>query len=52
MESIIAFFEDVPTTFRAGILIGGIFLFWVIKVCFLFLNSNTGKFVMPPSILY
>jgi sterol desaturase/sphingolipid hydroxylase (fatty acid hydroxylase superfamily) len=31
MESIIAFFEDVPTTFRAGILIGGIFLFWVME---------------------
>lgn len=34
MESIIAFFEDVPTTFRAGILIGGIFLFWVIEGVF------------------
>lgn len=34
MESIIAFFEDVPTTFRAGILIGGIFIFWVIEGVF------------------
>jgi sterol desaturase/sphingolipid hydroxylase (fatty acid hydroxylase superfamily) len=34
MESFIAFFEDVPTTFRAGILIGGIFLFWVIEGVF------------------
>ncbi len=34
MESMIAFFEDVPTTFRAGILIGGIFLFWVIEGVF------------------
>lgn len=31
MESIIAFFEDVPTTFRAFILIGGIFIFWVME---------------------
>lgn len=34
MESVITFFEDVPTTFRAGILIGGIFLFWVIEGVF------------------
>lgn len=34
MESIIAFFENVPTTFRAGILVGGIFLFWVIEGVF------------------
>jgi len=26
IESIVGFFEDVPTTFRTGILIGGIFL--------------------------
>jgi len=31
LESVIAFFEDVPTTFRALILIGGIFLFWVME---------------------
>lgn len=31
MESIIDFFSDVPTTFRAGILIGGIFVFWVME---------------------
>lgn len=31
MESIIEFFNDVPTTFRAGILIGGIFFFWVLE---------------------
>ncbi|MGF1671515.1 MAG: sterol desaturase family protein [Balneolaceae bacterium] len=29
MESLIAFFEDIPTAFRAGILIGGIFVFWI-----------------------
>lgn len=31
MESIVDFFSDVPTTFRAGILIGGIFVFWVME---------------------
>lgn len=31
MESLIEFFEDVPTAFRSGILIGGIFLFWVME---------------------
>ena len=31
MESIISFFEDVPTSFRATILIGGIFVFWVME---------------------
>lgn len=31
LESIVGFFEDVPTTFRAGILIGGIFIFWVME---------------------
>ena len=31
MDTLIAFFEDVPTTFRAAILIGGIFLFWVME---------------------
>ena len=30
-ESIVGFFEDVPTTFRAGVLIGGIFIFWVME---------------------
>lgn len=34
MESIIDFFENIPTTFRAGILIGGIFLFWIIEGVF------------------
>ncbi|PWN05820.1 sterol desaturase family protein [Rhodohalobacter mucosus] len=29
MESIIDFFEDIPTVWRATILIGGIFIFWV-----------------------
>lgn len=31
MESLIEFFEDIPTAFRSGILIGGIFLFWVME---------------------
>jgi len=30
-ESIVGFFEDVPTTFRAAVLIGGIFIFWVME---------------------
>ncbi len=31
METVITFFEDLPTVFRATILIGGIFLFWVME---------------------
>lgn len=31
MDSLISFFENVPTSFRATILIGGIFLFWVME---------------------
>ena len=31
IESIVGFFEDVPTTFRATVLIGGIFIFWVME---------------------
>lgn len=31
MEPFIEFFEDVPTVFRSGILIGGIFFFWVLE---------------------
>jgi len=34
MEPIVEFFSDVPTVFRAGILIGGIFIFWVIEGVF------------------
>jgi len=34
MESLIDFFENIPTVFRAGILIGGIFLFWIIEGVF------------------
>ena len=34
MESFIEFFEHIPSTFRAGILVGGIFLFWVIEGVF------------------
>lgn len=34
MESFIEFFENIPTVFRAGILIGGIFLFWIIEGVF------------------
>jgi sterol desaturase/sphingolipid hydroxylase (fatty acid hydroxylase superfamily) len=34
MESFIEFFENIPTAFRAGILIGGIFLFWIIEGVF------------------
>jgi sterol desaturase/sphingolipid hydroxylase (fatty acid hydroxylase superfamily) len=31
IESLVGFFEDVPTTFRATVLIGGIFIFWVME---------------------
>lgn len=31
MEALIEFFENVPTSFRTGLLIGGIFLFWVME---------------------
>ncbi|WP_268123606.1 sterol desaturase family protein [Roseivirga pacifica] len=31
MESIVNFFGDIPTPFRASILIGGIVLFWVLE---------------------
>ena len=31
MESFIHFFEDIPTTFRASLLVGGIVFFWVLE---------------------
>ena len=31
MENFIAFFENIPTTFRASLLIGGIVLFWMLE---------------------
>ena len=31
MESLVNFFNDIPTPFRAGILIGGIVLFWILE---------------------
>lgn len=31
MESLVNFFNDFPTPFRAGILIGGIVLFWILE---------------------
>ncbi len=34
MEGFIDFFENIPTAFRAGILIGGIFFFWIIEGVF------------------
>jgi len=34
MDGLIAFFENVPTTFRAGLLIGGIFIFWILEGVF------------------
>ncbi len=34
MEGLIDFFENIPTAFRAGILIGGIFFFWIIEGVF------------------
>ncbi len=34
MEAFIDFFENIPTAFRAGILVGGIFVFWIIEGVF------------------
>ncbi|MDZ7715142.1 MAG: sterol desaturase family protein [Balneolaceae bacterium] len=34
MESLIDFFSDLPTTFRAGLLIGGILVFWILEGVF------------------
>ncbi len=34
MDAFIDFFENIPTAFRAGILIGGIFVFWIIEGVF------------------
>ena len=34
MEAFIDFFENIPSTFRAGILVGGIFVFWIIEGVF------------------
>lgn len=34
MEAFVEFFENIPSSFRAGILIGGIFLFWIIEGVF------------------
>ena len=31
MEAIVNFFDNIPTEFRAGILIGGIVVFWVVE---------------------
>ena len=31
MESLITFFEDIPTVYRSLLLIGGIFVFWVME---------------------
>ena len=31
MESMVSFFDNMPTEFRAGILISGILLFWILE---------------------
>lgn len=31
MESLVNFFDNIPTEFRAGILIGGVVIFWVVE---------------------
>lgn len=31
MEEFIGFFENIPTEYRSGLLIGGIFLFWILE---------------------
>lgn len=64
MESFIEFFEHIPSTFRAGILVGGIFLFWVIegvfplfqfgyrKVCHAAINSVLTGFFLIIGLLF
>ena len=34
MEAFVEFFENIPSSFRAGILIGGIFVFWILEGVF------------------
>ncbi|MEO1022340.1 MAG: sterol desaturase family protein [Bacteroidota bacterium] len=34
METLIDFFEHIPSPFRAGLLVGGIFLFWIVEGVF------------------
>ena len=31
MEAFVAFFENIPTTFRAALLIGGVVIFWILE---------------------
>ena len=31
MEAVVNFFDNIPTEFRAGILIGGIIIFWIVE---------------------
>ncbi len=43
MEAFIDFFENIPSSFRAGILVGGIFLFWIIEGVFPLFNFGYQK---------
>lgn len=43
MESLVAFFEDVPTWFRSMILIGGIVIFWIAEGVLPLFNTKYRK---------
>lgn len=44
MEIFIDFFENISSTFRAGILVGGIFIFWIIEGVFPLFSFGYNKF--------
>ncbi len=44
MESVIAFFDDIPTVFRASILIGGLMLFWILEGVFPLFSNDYKKY--------
>ena len=44
METFIDFFENISSTFRAGILVGGIFIFWIIEGVFPLFSFGYNKF--------
>ncbi len=45
MESLVAFFEEIPTWFRSFILIGGIVIFWMAEGLFPLFNSAYNKYL-------
>lgn len=44
MENIVAFFGNIPTVFRAGILMGGLVFFWVIEGFFPLFSEDYKKY--------